>query len=74
MSVETRELDALPVGVTGREYTVATYRYERPRKPLVTAYSRVYNPEWDTCVMYRVKAPSAAEARAAAIRHRKANP
>lgn len=62
------ELDILHVGEVGREYRVGTYFNDG----MVTAYTRDINPEWVGYEEYRVLAPSAAAAKKAAIKHRRA--
>ena len=56
-----------------KEFTVATFVHNRGpgRKPLVTAYTRDFNPSWEGCKLYEVYADSGTEAKKIAIACRK---
>lgn len=50
-------------------FVVAVFQHERGpgRKPLVTAYTRDYNPSWDGCCMHLVRAENGTQAKREAI-------
>lgn len=55
-----------------REYTVGTFRHERSSgKPFFLAYLRTYNPAWEGCIQYRVRATNGPDAKRKAIAMRK---
>ena len=54
-------------------HVVAVFQHERGpgRKPLVTAYTRDFNPAWEGCCLHRVDAENGTRAKALAIAEHK---
>jgi len=52
-----------------KSFEVGVFTHERPgRKPLVTAYTTWYNPEWKGCCVHKIDAENGTEAKKLAIR------
>lgn len=50
-----------------KTYRVGTFTHERGgKKPLIMAYLRDFNPNWEGCIVYYVAAKSGADAKKSA--------
>ena len=54
-----------------RVYTVAVFQHDRGvgRAPIISAYTRWFNPTWEGCCLHRVGAENGTAAKKIAIAH-----